>query len=117
MPRATFCRTCWRFRLRRRSGWATTPGLKSYRTEVFKQFPRTDIPDHFDSYSRFSALRRSAGQDWLHQRRQEDLVGHCGRIHTFPTLEFRICDIPTRVDDTIAIAALFQAIVAKLNTA
>src|SRR6185436_4028209 len=32
----------------------------------------------------------------------------------FPTLEFRICDIPSRVDDTIAIAALFQAIVAKL---
>jgi len=30
-------------------------------------------------------------------------------------LEFRVCDIPTRVDDTIAIAALFQAIVAKLN--
>jgi carboxylate-amine ligase len=35
--------------------------------------------------------------------------------HLFPTLEFRICDIPTRVDDTIAVAALFQAIVAKLN--
>ncbi len=34
----------------------------------------------------------------------------------FPTLEFRVCDIPTRVDDTIAIAALFQAIVAKLNS-
>ena len=33
----------------------------------------------------------------------------------FPTLEFRICDIPTRVDDTIAIAALFQALVAKVN--
>jgi carboxylate-amine ligase len=33
----------------------------------------------------------------------------------FPTLEFRVCDIPTRVDDTIAIAALFQAIVAKLS--
>ena len=33
----------------------------------------------------------------------------------FPTLEFRICDIPTRVDDTIAIAALFQAMVAKVN--
>src|SRR6267142_708476 len=56
-------------------------GLKSYRTEIFKQFPRTDIPPH----------------------------------PYFPTLEFRICDIPTRVDDTIAIAALFQAIVAKLN--
>jgi carboxylate-amine ligase len=34
----------------------------------------------------------------------------------FPTLEFRVCDIPTRVDDTIAVAALFQAIVAKLTT-
>ena len=33
----------------------------------------------------------------------------------FPTLEFRVCDIPTRVDDTLAIAALFQAIVAKLD--
>jgi carboxylate-amine ligase len=33
----------------------------------------------------------------------------------FPTLEFRICDIPTRVDDTIAIAALFQALVVKVN--
>jgi carboxylate-amine ligase len=33
----------------------------------------------------------------------------------FPTLEFRICDIPTRVDDTIAIAAVFQALVAKVD--
>ncbi|HJY28501.1 MAG TPA: glutamate-cysteine ligase family protein, partial [Pyrinomonadaceae bacterium] len=33
----------------------------------------------------------------------------------FPTLEFRICDIPTRVDDTIAIAALFQALVVTVN--
>ena len=28
-------------------------GLKSYRSEVFKKFPRTDIPDHFDSYASF----------------------------------------------------------------
>src|SRR5262249_18148913 len=32
----------------------------------------------------------------------------------FPTLEFRVCDIPMRVDETIAIAALCQAIIAKL---
>ena len=89
-------------------------GLKSYRTEVFKQFPRTDIPDHFDSYSNF--------------QRYVDLLVKTGCINdgkkiwwdlrphpVFPTLEFRICDIPTRVDDTIAIAALFQAIVAKLT--
>src|ERR1044072_1379718 len=89
-------------------------GLKSYRTEVFKQFPRTDIPDHFDSYLGF--------------QRYVDLLIKTGCINDgkkiwwdirphpyFPTLEFRVCDIPTRVDDTIAIAALFQAIVAKLN--
>ena len=89
-------------------------GLKSYRSEVFKQFPRTDLPDHFDSYSSF--------------QRYVDLLVRTGCINdgkkiwwdlrphpVFPTLEFRICDIPTRVDDTVAIAALFQAIVAKLT--
>jgi carboxylate-amine ligase len=88
-------------------------GLKSYRSEVFKQFPRTDIPDHFDSYGAF--------------QRYVDLLVKTGCIDNgkkiwwdvrphafFPTLEFRVCDIPTRVDDTIAIAALIQAIVAKL---
>jgi glutamate---cysteine ligase / carboxylate-amine ligase len=89
-------------------------GLKSYRSEIFKQFPRTDIPDHFDSYPGF--------------QRYVDLLVKTGCINDgkkiwwdcrphpfFPTLEFRICDIPTRVDDTVAIAALFQAIVAKLT--
>jgi carboxylate-amine ligase len=89
-------------------------GLKSYRSEVFKKFPRTDIPDHFDSYSSF--------------QRYIDLLVKTGCIDNgkkiwwdvrphpfFPTLEFRVCDIPTRVDDTVALAALFQAIVAKLD--
>jgi carboxylate-amine ligase len=89
-------------------------GLKSYRSEVFKKFPRTDIPDHFDSYAAFE--------------RYINLLVHTGCIDNgkkiwwdvrphpfFPTLEFRVCDIPTRVDDTVAVAALFQAIVAKLD--
>lgn len=94
---------------------AHNTGLKSYRSEIFKQFPRTDIPDFFDSHANFL--------------RYVDLLIKTGCIDNgkkiwwdirphpfFPTLEFRICDIPTRVDDTIAIAALFQAIVAKLYT-
>ena len=89
-------------------------GLKSYRSEVFKKFPRTDIPDHFDSLQLFRALRRSADQDNCIDNGKK--IWWDVRPHPFfPTLEFRICDIPTRVDDTIAIAALFQAIVAKLN--
>lgn len=88
-------------------------GLKSYRSEVFKKFPRTEIPDTFESYAQYQAYVdllvkmnciQNGSKVWW------DVRPH----HLFPTLEFRICDIPTRVDDTIAIAALFQAIVAKL---
>jgi len=89
-------------------------GLKSYRSEVFKKFPRTDIPDHFDSYASF--------QRYIDLLLKTNSISNPKKIwwdvrpHPhFPTLEFRVCDIPTRVDDTIAIAALFQAIVAKLN--
>ena len=90
-------------------------GLKSYRSEVFKKFPRTDIPDQFESYQQYQSyvdllLKMNCIQEptkiWW------DVRPHA----LFPTLEFRICDIPTRVDDTIAVAALFQAIVAKLDT-
>ncbi len=89
-------------------------GLKSYRSEVFKKFPRTDIPDHFESFQQYQSyvdllVKMNCIQDgtkiWW------DVRPHC----KFPTLEFRIADIPTRVDDTIAVAALFQAICAKLS--
>jgi glutamate---cysteine ligase / carboxylate-amine ligase len=89
-------------------------GLKSYRSEVFKKFPRTDIPDHFDSNASF--------QRYIDLLVRTNCIDNGKKIwwdvrpHPFfPTLEFRVCDIPTRVDDTLAIAALFQAIVAKLN--
>src|SRR5947208_12017994 len=81
-------------------------GLKSYRSEVFKKFPRTEIPDHFESYSQYQQyvdllIKMNCIQDgskiWW------DVRPH----YKFPTLEFRVCDIPTRVDDTIAVAALF----------
>ena len=89
-------------------------GLKSYRSEVFKKFPRTEIPDEFESYAQYQTyldllIHMNCIQDgskiWW------DVRPH----YKFPTLEFRVCDIPTRVDDTIAVAALFQAIVARLH--
>ncbi len=89
-------------------------GLKSYRSEVFKKFPRTDIPDHFDSYASF--------QRYVDLLLKTNSISNPKKIWwdvrmhpNFPTLEFRVCDIPTRVDDTVAIAALFQAIVCKLD--
>src|SRR5215212_677668 len=90
-------------------------GLKSYRSEVFKKFPRTDIPDHFGSYTAFS--------QYVQMLLDTNSISNPKKIwwdvrpHPFfPTLEFRVCDIPTRVDDTVAIAALFQAIVARLDS-
>jgi carboxylate-amine ligase len=89
-------------------------GLQSYRSEVFKKFPRTDIPDVFESYQQFQSyvdllIKMNCMDDgrkiWWDVRPHPE----------FQTIEFRICDIPTRVDDTIAVTALFQAIVAKLN--
>ena len=89
-------------------------GLKSYRSEVFKKFPRTDIPDHFDNYQSY--------ERYVDTLVKMNCIDNAKKIYWdirphpfFPTLEFRICDIPTRVDDTIAVAALFQAIIAKLN--
>src|ERR687883_899158 len=89
-------------------------GLKSYRSEVFKKFPRTDIPDHFDSYASF--------QRYVELLLKTNCISNPKKIWwdvrphpNFPTLEFRVCDIPTRVDDTVAITALFQAIVCKLD--
>ncbi|MCA1615275.1 MAG: carboxylate-amine ligase [Acidobacteria bacterium] len=89
-------------------------GLKSYRSEVFKKFPRTDIPDHFSSYQAFqSYIQLLLDTNSISGPRK---IWWDVRPHSvFPTLEFRVCDIPTRVDDTVAIAALFQAIVCKLD--
>jgi glutamate---cysteine ligase / carboxylate-amine ligase len=89
-------------------------GLKSYRSEVFTRMPRTGIPDHFESdgsFQRYVSLLIQTGCIDDGKKIYWDVRPH----PFFPTLEFRICDIPTRVDDTIAIAALFQALVAKVN--
>ena len=88
-------------------------GMKSYRYEVFKQFPRTGIPDYFNSVGEFDSyvnLLIKTGCIDNGKKIWWDVRPH----HVYPTLEFRICDIPTKVDETIAIAALFQALTAKL---
>jgi carboxylate-amine ligase len=88
-------------------------GLKSYRCKVFDKFPRVNLPDYFPSYSEFDNYVKlliktgcidNAKKIWW------DIRPH----PNFPTLEFRMCDLPMRADETIAIAALIQATVAKL---
>jgi carboxylate-amine ligase len=88
-------------------------GLKSYRCKVFDKFPRTNIPDYFQSYSEY--------ENFVNLLVQTNCIDNAKKIWwdirphpSFPTLEFRICDIPMRADETIAIAALIQCTVAKL---
>ena len=88
-------------------------GMKSYRSEVFKQFPRTGIPDYFSSWGEFEGYINLLVKTGCIDNGKK--IWWDVRPHPFfPTLEFRICDIPSKVDETIAIAALFQALTAKL---
>jgi carboxylate-amine ligase len=88
-------------------------GLKSYRTKVFDKFPRTNIPDTYTSWADFDSfvklLIRTNSIDNA-KRIWWDIRPH----PFFATLEVRICDLPMRVDETLAIAALIQATMAKL---
>jgi glutamate---cysteine ligase / carboxylate-amine ligase len=89
-------------------------GLKSYRSAVWKPFPRSGIPEVFPSWSDFDsyvqALIKSGSID-NGKRIWWDIRPH----PFFSTVEFRIFDMPGTIDDTIAIAALCQALVAKLT--
>ena len=88
-------------------------GLKGYRLKVFERFPRTGIPDAFESLSEY--------EDYCKLLVKTGCVDNAKkiwwdiRLHPFfDTLEVRVCDAQSRVDDTLAIAALIQAVIAKL---
>jgi carboxylate-amine ligase len=88
-------------------------GLKAYRQMIFERFPRTGIPDTFQSLSEY--------EDYLQLLVSTNCIDNAKkiwwdiRLHPFfDTLEFRICDAQSRVDDTVALAALMQALVMKL---
>jgi len=89
-------------------------GFKSYRSKIFDRFPRTGIPDHFQSYQEFESyvnLLIKTGCIDDGKKIWWDIRPH----PYFNTVEFRICDVCMLVEETIAIAALIQAIVAKLH--
>jgi carboxylate-amine ligase len=95
-------------------------GLKSYRSIVFKALPRTGLPMEFKDWSEYEnyvkvlaklgALGQNANSPTDATRIWWDIRPH----PTYSTLEFRICDLCTTLDETVCIAALFQALVAKL---
>src|SRR5215831_19462825 len=88
-------------------------GLKSYRTTIFRRFPRTGVPDHFGSWSEYENYIKLLVE--LHCIDDAKRIWWDVRPHpTFGTLEFRVCDVPTRPEVAVMLGALIQAIVVKL---
>jgi carboxylate-amine ligase len=88
-------------------------GLKSYRSVIWSRFPRTGIPPNFESYDEYQnylEMLVKTGSIDDGKRIWWDLRSH----PYFPTIEFRCCDQTTRLEETICIAGLIQAICAKL---
>ena len=94
--------------------WEGKPtGLKAYRPTIFGELPRSGLPEHFAS-----------AEEWRHMLHLLKSTGLCDDATKiwwdirpsakFPTLELRICDICTRLEDAITIAALWQSILAML---
>ena len=88
-------------------------GYKSYRTKVFDKFPRTGIPDYFETIEDY--------ENYVNLLIKTNCIDNAKkiwwdvRVHpVFNTVEFRICDVPLTIKETTVIAALFQAICAKI---
>ncbi|MBT5876252.1 MAG: carboxylate-amine ligase [Candidatus Latescibacteria bacterium] len=88
-------------------------GLKSYRSVVFADLPRTGLPEPFDSADEYEHYVQTLVHTGCID--EPTKIWWDVRPHPrFPTLEFRICDCVTTIDEVMAIAALIQAVVAKL---
>jgi glutamate---cysteine ligase / carboxylate-amine ligase len=88
-------------------------GLKSYRSVVFRNFPRTGVPRIMRSWGDFQYLQNTLVRTRCIPDGSKiywDVRPH----HLFPTLEFRFLDVCTRVDEAVCMAAILQAIIAKL---
>ena len=88
-------------------------GFKSYRLTIFGTLPRTGVPRPLNSWQEFDALTRDY--------RRMELIENAGEFwwdirpsHTYPTVEMRICDVCPRVEDAIAISALYGCLVRNL---
>ncbi len=88
-------------------------GIKSYRAVVWKRFPRSGMPEILRTRGNFDQFVQDLVDMGCIDNGKKiwwDIRPHA----FFDTIEFRICDMPLTVDDTLGIAALCQAMVAKL---
>jgi carboxylate-amine ligase len=88
-------------------------GLKSYRSVVWSRFPRSGLPPELTSYDELENLIELLVKTHCLDDGKKiwwDMRPH----YLYPTLEFRVCDAATRIDEALCLAALVQSICAKL---
>jgi len=88
-------------------------GQQSTRTQIFKRFPRTGIPDTFEGYGKF--------KEFIDLLIKTNSIDNAKKIwwdvrphYLYDTVELRICDMVTRLDHVISITAFIQALMAQL---
>jgi carboxylate-amine ligase len=89
-------------------------GIKSYRSVIWRPLPRSGISEPYISWGEFDSYVQSLVEAGIIDNGKKiwwDIRPH----PFFPTVEFRVCDMPATIEDTLAIAALCQALVAKLT--
>jgi len=91
----------------------TDTELKSYRLAVFNELPRTGIPEPYSGFNDY--------EQHLHTLTETGVIEDGTKIWwdirpsaRFPTLEMRICDIPTRMEDSITVTALYVSLLRML---
>lgn len=88
-------------------------GLQSYRLSVFDSLPRTGLPERLETWGEYQRLVNRLMQAGL----IEDATKLWWDIRPsarYPTLELRVTDVCTRLDDGISIAALYRCLLAVL---
>ncbi len=92
----------------------TDTGLKSFRLSIFDGLPRTGLPEYFDSYAQYERFTKVMTDSGLVEDTSK-LWWDIRPNARFPTLEMRITDVCTRLDDTVAIAAFYVSLASRLQ--
>lgn len=87
-------------------------GFKSSRMNVLAGLPRTGIPKMLSSYEEFKALEQEY-QKWGFISNSGEIWWDIRPSHAYPTIEMRVCDVCTRIDDAMTIVALYACLIRK----
>jgi glutamate---cysteine ligase / carboxylate-amine ligase len=88
-------------------------GLMSYRQAAYDEWPRTGIPDHFENEADYAGFVARLTQSGIIENASY-LWWTIRPSMRYPTVELRICDMCPRIDDAIALAALFRCLLRML---